>query len=638
LTPIPVTVYHPPRQDEGKLAGKSGLNLNSEKTVSPKSPVPRSSFLVRYLYLAGVLVSTLLVIRLARVVLAIPEADLITWDQAARANEAVLLTKELTHGQIFAFTVHLFKLNWWPPFQPLLMVPFCLVFGPSFLAFILPSFIAFPLAVFSLLFLYENVSPGTVEDKVPGFALLFSLAVTSPFLLGSATWVMTEVLGIALTFLALAFYFRGRRYESADSYRACGLLFFLLWTLKYGYGIFAGIVLALLEIGRSGEAIRPRILKIRLRSLFSKPVLFPAYVLVVFVLWVAVTGGAGFHLAGLRFSASSIYNPLMYLYQYVVVVSLIALKKNWHHVQASLKLGQKQLLLWGALPAAVFLALPDKIKAILKNVEGGKRIGQGFSFDRVGYYIRSIAEDYSLLVPVGILVLLLLGVALFKLRSAPLGIRSLIVYFATGFIYFGLVFKFRESRFLATFVPALWVISAWAAESVLHRISLSVKKILAVGVSVAALVVVFLTPLPIRKALDLGRAPGSHYPEIFRSLVVPVLDLTRDSTSVFVSGIQDSALGPLLELKLQISHYGQKDYRAVFKDFESEDDAAAAFQNIVAGKEVDTIVLYVGKNAEGNGILTKEAERLKRSGVFALLRERRYLEPVSVRLMIFKRT
>lgn len=619
------------------MADKHPFSLGNRKTISFKSPDPRSSFLVRSLYLASFLISMLLIIRLARIFLTIPEVDLITWDQAARANEAVLLAKEFTHLQIFTFILHIFKLNWWPPLHPLIIVPFCLIFGPSFFAFILPSFIAFPLAVFSLLFLYENLCPGRIEDKVLGFTLLFSLAITSPFLLGSATWVMTEVFGIALTCLVLAFYFRARRYHSANLYKICALLFFSLWTLKYSYGIFAGMILVFLEIERSWDAIRPQISKVHIRAFFSKPILFPAYLMIIFILWVALVGGAGFHLGSIRFSLSGIYNPLMYLYQYFVVIFLIALKKNWYQIRASLKLGQKELLFWGALPIAIFLAFPDKVKAIIKNFEAGRRVQHEFSFGQVSYYLRSIVEDYSLFFPVGILVLIFLGVVLFKFQSEPLGIRLLIAYFVAGLIYLSFFFNLKESRYMATFVPALWVSSAWAAESLVRRRSRKTKNILAVIVLLTTLAFIFLTPLPIQKALDQPGAPGLHYPEIFRSLIDPVLDLAKDSPRIFISGIQDSALGPLLELKLQISHYGQNNYRAVFKDFDSEHDASTAFQNIIAKKEFDTIVLFVGQKTKSKGFLLKEANRIKHSGGFELVQESHYQEPFPAQLIIFKK-
>jgi hypothetical protein len=619
----------------GDIRPFSGGN---RKAVSSKPPDPRTPPLGRSLYLAGFLVSILVIIRLAVAFLAVQGVDLITWDQAARANEAVLLSKELAHLRIFTFILHVFKLNWWPPLQPLITVPFCFILGPSFLAFILPSLIAFPIAVFSLLFLYENLCPGRIRDRALGFSLLFSLAVTSPLLLASATWVMTEILGIALACLVLGFYFRGRRFHSTGSYKICALLFFSLWTLKYNYGIFAGVILLILEIERSREAIRLRVSGVRVRAFFSKPVLFPAYVMILFILWVAATGGISLHWGSVRFSSSGIYNPLMFLYQYVFVISLVALKKNWPRIRASFKRGQKELLVWGVLPLTVFLAFPDKIKAIVKNFEAGRRLHHEFSSGQVGYYFRSITQDYSLLVPVGIMVLLLLGVVLFKFPAAPLGIRLLAAYFVAGLVYLTFFFNLKESRYLAPFVPALWVSSAWAAEWLLRRVSPRIKNSLAVVVLLTALAVSFLSPLPIQKALDPPGAPGSHYPEAFRSLIDPVLDATKDSARIFVSGIEDSALGPLLELKLQISHYRQNNYRAAFKDFNKESDARTALQNIIAQKEVDTIVLYVGRKAKGWSFLAKEAERIRRSGGYKLIRRSRYREPFSVQLIILKST
>ena len=615
---------------------KGPLNPGRENKISGRPSDPRSPFLIRCFYLVGILISTLLIVRLAKTFLAIPEADLITWDQAARANTAVQLAKEFSHLQMGSFILHIFKLNWWPPLHPLLIFPFCLIFGPSLFAFVLPSFIAYPLAIFSLLFLYENLSAGRIEDKILGFSVLFSLAITSPFLLGSATRVMTEIIGIALTGLVLGFYFRGGRYRSAAFYKICAVLCFGLWTLKYSYGIFAGMILVFLELQRSRDALRSLMSRVRLRA-FLKPVLFPAYLMILLVLWVALTGGVRVHWGKIRFSLSDIYNPLMYLYQYIALLFLIRLKRHWSQIKRTLEFGQRELLLWGALPIILFLALPDKIKAIIKNIEAGKRAKSEFSFGQISYYFRSIAEDYSLFVPVGILVLLLLGFVLFKFRSAPLGIRWLIVYFAAGLIYLIFFFNFKESRYLIAFAPALWVSSAWALESLLGRMSRKIKNVLAVSLVSTTLIMIFLTPLPIQKALDQPWARGSHYPEIFRSLIDPVLEMTRDSPKIFISGIRDANLGPLIELELQIGHYRQKNYKAVFKDFNNEREARTAFQNMMAEKEIDMIILFVRQEAESQDVLLNEAQKISNSGRFELVQKIFYQEPFPAQLIFFKK-
>jgi hypothetical protein len=280
------------------------------------------------IYSAAFLISLVLILRFAREILALPNADLIAWDQAARADEAVRLAKEAHYFQIDKFIIHVFSLNWWPPLLPLILFPFILILGPSFLATVIPSFITFPFVAVSLLFLYKNLDEEETKNKILGFSIVFALALTSPLLLSSSSWVMLEIYGILLTYLGLGFYFQARHCDRIISYKICAIFVFLLWTLKYSYGLFVSLVLLLFEVYRNRTWLRHRLFSPRILRFLCRPMFLPAYALVFLILLIALTHGRKINLPGFRLSVRNIYNPLMFLYQYVFIIFIIIFKKN----------------------------------------------------------------------------------------------------------------------------------------------------------------------------------------------------------------------------------------------------------------------------------------------------------------------
>lgn len=581
------------------------------------------------IYLGAFIVSSVLTFRFAREILTLPNADLIAWDQAARADEAVRLAKEIYHFQIGQFIFHVLSLNWWPPALPLIMFPFSLILGPSFSALVLPIFMAFPLTVVSLLFLYRNLDGAGEKNKILGFSIVFFLALTSPFLLSSSSWVMLEIHGILLTCLCLGFYFRARREERMISYKICAILVFLLWTLKYSYGLFVLVVFLFFELSRNWAWFHRQLFSFRTLRFLIRPLVFPAYLLLLVILFIMISPGKELRCFGVALSIGNIYNPLMYLYLYLFGVFLFLLKKNWLRIKAHLRTGQRELLLWGMLPTGLFIALPDKIKAIIKNFEAGRRGESGFSFDPLLYYLRSIGKDYSIFFPVGIIVIFLCFIGLLKIKKAPLGVRFLLLFFSLGCISLSLTFNLVESRIIAIFVPGLWIISAWTADSLFLDWPKKYRIALAVGISFIAFCLALFSPLLLNKA---KKQPCARHASAFRKLIDPVIQMSRDTHYVYVSGSEDLGFSLLLKWKLESSHYKQKFFKIEFSDERTD-----AFQDLIKNAPSDLVVLFVVEGSERSARLEKWQAILLASENYKLAGEEFLKEPGPVHIIFFRR-
>jgi hypothetical protein len=589
------------------------------------------------IYGAAAVFALLMVLRLGSAFFRVPEADLISWDQAERAEEAIRMAKELQFFEIPRFILHVLSLNWWPPLHPLMMLPSFLILGTSIEAAIIPSLAAFVLAVLAIFFVFENLSSSSGEKKVVGFSLLFALIVTSPLLLSSATWAMLEIFGVALTGFAFGFYFRARRTDRISSYRMCGILIFLLWSLKYSYGLFLSLVIVFFELKRSLPVhLPPRFFSRRFVGLL-KPIYYPVYGLLAVVAWIAFGGRMRWKVLGASVSISSIYNPLMYLYLYVLLLVLFRLRKNWPKVKARLECGQRELLVWGAIPLAIFLALPDKIKAIIKNFEAGHNVKAGVSSTQIDFYLRSLFQDYSLFVPVGVLVLALFLFAIIKIKRAPLGLQSLIIFFFLGYLSLTIGFKLKESRYFATFVPALWVCAAWSVEILTEKFSRLTKFILAGLLFISTVIAMAFTPLPLKKALNQPWAPWAHHSSEFRPLVASIVNMTEGAHKLFISGADDAGFSPLLGWKLEIAHYKQKDFGLNLDSSDNDKDNTASFTKMVAQGKADQIVFLIVKKGKSENLLLKWSGLLRDGNDYNLQKEETHNFPLPLKLLFYRK-
>jgi len=597
---------------------------------SPKASARRNLLLLTF-YALVILTAAILAFLYNRAHLSLSNADLINWDEAARSEEAVRLARDLGHLKIGTFIRHLLAINWWPPLFPFVLAVVYLVFGPSYRISLLPSQVAYPLAIAALLF--SNRMAGA---RKPGFgkswALVAAFGLTSPLLLGASGWVMLEAAGVCLTYFAFGNYFKAREEGRLGLYRWCGLLLFLLWMLKYHFGLFASLTILVFELGRSRKVLRGAGIGRWLIRRLKDPALIVAYVLGLIVLWIAVAGGGKIWLGRLRVSLTNIYNPILFLYVYLLAVTIIRLIKNWASFSSRLEKGQRELLLWGALPTALFMALPDKIKAVLKTYEIGGQVSRGPSFRGIALYTHSFIHDYHLFVPAAVVAIAGAIWALCRIRKTPLAVRALMLYFAIGFVSLSLSYGLIEERFIASFVPALWIIAAWAAGDAFRAIPRLFRTLASVILVIGTIVVAFGTPAVIQKALQQPWAPWARLDDSYRSIIERTVEAASESNSVLLVGVRDLECHLSLSWRLQMSHFKDENFRLVF-----EPEKFNLVSDFADEASFDLIAIYSVEGSPKATALQFLRDKLGSGGQFALLEERAFIRPRPFLFSLFKK-
>ena len=586
-------------------------------------------------FVAAAALAVVLAVRLAGAWSGHPGSALFSWDQAARAEEAVRLAKEAKFLEAGRFLRHVLTLNWWPPFHTLAAFPFILVLGPTPAAVVLPSLIAFVLTILAVLYCYSGLFASAARGEAVGFAFLFGLAATSPLFLSSATWVMLEIFGMGLTFFGYGAYFRARRTGEARDYRLCGLLFFALWLTKYYYGIGFGLTLLVFETLRFRPRLRGVLSGKNVFRALVRPVFFPAYGLLALVAWIGLTGGGKVSLFGLSASLTGIYNPMSYLYLYAMAVGLLYFRKNRRRLAKSLKPGQVSLVLWGALPAALFMALPDKIKAVIMNLEAGSRTPSPDLAARGIFYLRSFLRDYTLFIPLGAVVLALALSAALRPRETPLGVRVLAVHCLFGGTSLVFGFNLMEGRYIATLVPALWMIAAWVLASAVGRFPAGVRTASAGALAALAAGSILVSPYPVGRAVEQPWAGWAHHEEATRRPVESLVEMTRGARHVLMTGTRETGFGPLIGWRVESEHYRDKNFRLSLVDpgpgGMTTDDFRAMF---VSGAH-DRIVLCLVQGGAGMDRLREWAFLLARSGRYEMLDQALFKEPVAMKAIVY---
>jgi hypothetical protein len=591
--------------------------------------------LKRAAFVAAAVLAVVLAVRPAGAWSGHPGSDLFSWDQASRAEEAVRLAKEAEFLEAGRFIHHVLSLNWWPPLHTLVVFPFILVLGLTPTAVVLPSLVAFVLAILAILYCYSGLFAPAARGEAVGFAFLFGLAATSPLFLSSATWVMLEVFGTGLTFFGYGAYFRARRTGEARDYRLCGLLLFALWLTKYYYGMGFGLTLLVFETLRFRPRLRGVPSGTKVFRALVRPVLFPVYGLLALIAWIGVTGGGRVSLFGLSASLTGIYNPMTYLYLYATALGLLHVLKNRRRLAERLKPGQAALISWGVLPAALFMVLPDKIKAVIMNLEAGSRPPAPDLAARGLFYLRSFLRDHALFVPLGAVVLALALSAALRPRETPLGVRVLAVHCLFGGVSLVFGFNLMEGRYIATFVPALWMIAAWALASAASQFPSGVRTASAGAVAALAAGSILVSPYPVSRALEQPWAGWAHHEEAVRRPVESLVEMTRGARHVLMAGTRETGFGPLIGWRIESEHYRDKDFRLFLEDAGPGGMTTDDFRAMLISGARDRIVLCLVQGGTGQDRLREWARILACSGRYEKIGRALLKEPVAMRAIVY---
>jgi hypothetical protein len=262
---------------------------------------------------------------------------------------------------------------------------------------------------------------------------------------------------------------------------------------------------------------------------------------------------------------------------------------------------------------------------MMKNFEIGKSADSAISWESFLFYFKSIVKDYSWISLAGLMTIFLLLFGLSKIKKSPLGIKLLYVYFFFGIASLSLAFDLRESRFVANFVPSLWIIAVWVIGTVSRPWPQKLKVALAAGVFLASLCAGLFFPVISNLA---KLQPQARHAEVYRNLLDSVIHRSRDIQNILILGAGDLGFRPLLKWQLECSHFKQKDFRVEFDNIRKEKIREAPF---------DLVIIFIVEKSARRPLLEELSGAFLDSGDFRLSSEEFFEEPERLRAQFIER-
>lgn len=368
------------------------------------------------------------------------------WDMAGHGWGGVELLRALSEGHPLRFLDLLNRQDKWPFGYSLLLMPFLAAGDWSFASATLLSAVLFALVPVLLLWVAREVDEGPAG--LWGGLIAAALFLTSPLLRVFGVLIMREMAGAFFTLLALGFYLRARRLGTPWAWRLAGLATLALFLIKYNYALVWVAAVLVNEVWRMTPERRRELARWPLRHR-----IFAAYVgLLILAALFGVNPGVGVY-AGL-------------------VIGAVLLIVRWRRDPAafrarwrSLPVEARAALATFAIPIWIWWLSPQPIHpkeaiAFLRNRSAGPPLLSGES---LGYYFRSLINDYSAVPVLGVLVIL--GVLL----SLP-WLKQYRALALTALLGLGLAtfHPYKEPRFLAVTAPFLMLLAAMAFSRAVH--------------------------------------------------------------------------------------------------------------------------------------------------------------------------
>ncbi|HEY9421614.1 MAG TPA: hypothetical protein VIW92_09380 [Thermoanaerobaculia bacterium] len=368
------------------------------------------------------------------------------WDMAGHGWGGVELLRAAAGGHPLHFLDLLNRQDKWPFGYSLLLLPFLAAGDASFASATLLSVILFALVPVLLLWVAREVDEGPAG--LWGGMIAAALFLASPLLRVFGMLVMREMAGAAFSLLALGFYLRARRLGTPWAWRLAGLATLGLFLIKYNYALIWVAAVLVNEAWRMPPERRRELVKQAMR-------------------WRILAA----YLALLILAALFGINPGVGVYIGLVVGAVVLIVRWWRDPEGfrarwrSLPVEVRAALSTVALPIWIWWLSPEPIHpkeaiAFLRNRSTGPPLLSGES---LGYYFRSLIQDYSAAPVLGVLVILFVLLALLWLKR----FRALAL---TALLGLGLAtfHPYKEARFLAVTVPFLMLLAAMAFSRAVH--------------------------------------------------------------------------------------------------------------------------------------------------------------------------
>jgi len=467
-------------------AGTEGLTPEPA-TAARDGESARASRLIVPALAVGVLVG-IAVAQLWRLCRSGPTLPL--WDEAAHAFAGVQVADALRHFNPLELFLALNRQVVWPFVHSLLLAPAFLAGGNGFAAAEAASLALYAATILALFAAGTMLHP--TRGALIGLAAA-ALALMAPSWRLFGSLAMLEVPGALLLVTAFALHVRAAEGPLvAGRVRAAGIATTALFLCKYNYGLMWLVPLALWEWSLLPGEFRARARAALRRRMTARWWLRPMPLLfalgAVAIAAILATGGGEFLLGGQRVSVRSPGN-LAYVLWLAGLAWLQAPRRGRETRAAWVWARLPEKARWFTqtivIPLAVWFTLPypNRVKeffGFVANRDSGARL---WTAEGLLFYPRALAADYSPAPWVAWSVLALALVAPLALwrrgrggdgrdAIATLAVLALAVGLAATVLH-----RYRDSRFLFTVCPLLWLCAAATAvrllDGALRRLPLS---------------------------------------------------------------------------------------------------------------------------------------------------------------------
>lgn len=400
-------------------------------------------------------------------------------DRNAHLYSGLCLATDLAHSRFGQMFSDLDAFRSWPPLHDGVLVGATLLLGHGDERWaVLPSLAGWVgTVVFAFLLARCAVSPG---GTVAGL-LAALLVLVSPAQRAFATDVMLESLGACLTLASLFFYVRTVQSHRVGAARALALTLTALFFCKYNYWLLVVFGLGAdwfsthrdacwAEIRRQASSGNGR----RWLNREAKhPLTWLLVTLVVVIVMIAVTGGTDLELFGRRVSVHSGANLVTVAYALFFLRLFFWYRRTGRDRIRRSDPRIQRLVFWHVLPVSLWFLWPQKLFSFLWVNDPSANAGAHPQHSLLGgydFYWSCLVRDYHAGAWSALIVMALVAVAVgaaLQKRLQPGA--SAILWLSLLSALLTSHHPYHESRFLHSWIPAIWVAAGIGAGCLVRR-------------------------------------------------------------------------------------------------------------------------------------------------------------------------